>query len=274
MYKVIKHYDLLYMKHTILSVKQSELLEKLIVNHDLIVTSDQIIEVAKDNWDYKQAKNLITKLTKDGWLIRIKRGLYVISELSSRGFLSLSPYLVANLLVKNSYVSFESALQYHNMFDQLLSSTMSVSLKMYKSVKLNNMEYNFVKTKESLYFGFEEVRIDNKTVRVATAEKALIDMVNFHKSKLAIDVVIEKLLNHQHDLDFSRFNKYLSKFSTTTIKIFGLLYDFLNIDSSKLYELIRNKRATHWMLAGDKKFNAKWRLYYDEYFDQYIQKFS
>jgi len=262
------------MKQTILSAKQGDLLENLIGKYGLIVTSNQIIEIAKNNWDYKQAKNLITKLVKNGWLIRIKRGLYAISELAGRGFLAISPYLVANLLVKDSYISFESALQYHNMFDQLMNNTISVSLKTYKAIKLSGIEYNFIKTKENLYFGFEQAQADNKIVRIATAEKALIDMVNFRKSKLAIDVVIEKIINHKHDLDFNRFNEYLSKFSGTTIKIFGLIFDLLNIDSSKLYELIKYRRGTSWMLAGDKKFNAKWRIYYDEYFDQYLKKKS
>jgi len=257
------------MKQTILSAKQSELLEKLIVDHGFVVTSKQIIETAKGTWKYKQAKNLITKLVKNGWLIRIKRGLYVISELSNRGFLSLSPYLVANLLAKDSYVSFEAALQYHNMFDQLMDKTVSVSLKTHKAVKLNSMEYSFVKTKKNLCFGFEEMPVENKTARLATAEKALIDMVNFRKSKITIDTVIEKLLNHKQNLNFGHFNEYLVKFSDTTIKIFGLIFDLLDIDSACLYELIKNKHSTHWMLVGDKKFNAKWRIYYDDYFDQY-----
>jgi len=269
-HQVIKVYDLLYMNQTILSAKQSELLEALIVKYGAIVTSNQIIEAAKGNWDYKQAKNLITKLVKDGWLIRVKRGIYAISELSGRGFLSLSPYVVASLLVKDSYVSFESALQYHNMFDQLMNKTISVGKKMYKTVKLNNMEYGFVKTKEKLFFGFEEVIIENKTTQIATAEKALVDIINFRKSKLAIDVVIEKIINHKQDLDFDRFSECLTKFSSTTIKIFGLIFDLLNIDSAKLYNLVKNNRGTHWMLAGDKKFNAKWRIYYDDYFDQYL----
>ncbi len=262
------------MKQTILSAKQSELLEDLIGKYGLIVTSKQIVEIAKSNWDYKQAKNLITKLTGNGWLIRIKRGLYAISELTGRGFLSLSPYLVANLLVEDSYISFESALQYHNMFDQLLNKTISVGIKMYKATELNNMTYSFVNTKKSLYFGFEEVQVENKTARIATAEKALIDMVNFRKSKLTIDLVIEKIINHKQDLDFDRFTEYLAKFSGTTTKIFGLIFDFLGIDSSELYKLVDHQHSTHWMLTGDKKFNAKWRLYYDEYFDQYNKKTS
>src|SRR3989339_723319 len=129
------------MKQTLLSSKQNELLEELMATHGMIVTSDQIINAARKNWDYKQAKNTITKLTDSGWLIRIKRGIYTISELSNRGTLSLSPYLTANLLVNDSYVSFESALQNHNMFDQLLNQILSVSLKTYKTARLDNLEY-------------------------------------------------------------------------------------------------------------------------------------
>lgn len=257
------------MKQTILSVRQSELLENLIVKHGQIVTTGQILSQAEGSWDYKQAKNLVTKLVKHGWLIRIKRGLYAISDLSTRGFLTLSPYVVANLLVPDSYVSFESALQQYGMFDQLTDKTISVALKMYKAVKLNSTEYSFIKTKPEFYFGWQEVSIDNKSARVATPEKALIDMVNFHKSQYAIDLVIEKLQEHKNDLDMAQLNDYLNRFSLTTVKIFGLIFDLIGINSDELYELVKTKHGTHWMLSGDSKFNAKWRLYYRAYFDKY-----
>jgi Predicted transcriptional regulator len=257
------------MKQTLLSVKQSELLDNLVVKHGQIVTSGQILSQAEDFWDYKQAKNQVTKLVENGWLIRIKRGLYTISDLSTRGFLTLSPYVVANLLVLDSYVSFESALQQYGMFDQLTDKTISVALKMYKAVKINSTEYRFVKTKPEYFFGWQEVNIDNRNARVATPEKALIDMVNFHKSEYAIDLVIEKLQEHKDDLDIAQLNDYISRFSLTTVKIFGLIFDLIGINSDKLYELVKAKNGTHWMLSGDSKFNAKWRLYYQAYFDKY-----
>jgi predicted transcriptional regulator of viral defense system len=256
------------MKQTILSAKQSELLENLIVKHGQLVTSHQIIEEASASWDYKQSKNLIIKLVKNGWLIRIKRGLYAISDLSSRGSLTISPLVVANLLVADSYVSFESALSQYGMFDQLTVKTVSVSLKGYKSVQVAGLDYVYVKTKPEYFFGWQEVQVDNDSARLATPEKALIDMVNFHRSHYSIDMVIEILSEHRDDLDLTRLNDYLSKFSLTTIKIFGLIYDFLGIDSDELLGLV-NKRGTHWMVSGDKKFNSKWRLYYNPYFDRY-----
>lgn len=257
------------MKQTILTVKQSELLERLMVKFGQIVNFDQILAEAKDSWDYKQAKNLITKLVHNGWLIRIKKSLYAISDLSTRGFLSLSPYVVAHLLVNDSYVSFESALAYHDMFDQLTGTVVSVSLKPYKGIHVHNTAYRFVKTYERFYFGCQKAVIDNQTARIATAEKALIDMVHFHKSLYSIDLVREKLIAYHASLDMTRLHDYVSPMSVTTIKIFGFLFDLLGLNSDRLYMLVKAKQSTHWMIARSQKFNAKWRLYYDAYFDTY-----
>jgi hypothetical protein len=77
------------------------------------------------------------------------------------------------------------------------------------------------------------------------------------------------LQEHKNDLDMARINDYLSRLSLTTVKIFGLIFDLIGINSDKLFELANAKHGTHWMLTGDSKFNAKWRLYYRPYFDKY-----
>ena len=253
-----------------ISSKNSQLLENLIIKHGQIVTTQQIFSSASVFMNHKQTQYLITTLTKQGWLMRIKKGLYAISDLSTRGFLSLSSYVVANLLVKDSYVSFESALQHYGLFDQLTNKIISVSLKTYKTVQLQNVEYSFVKTKADYYFGWQEITIDNTTARIATAEKALVDMVNFHRSIYAIDLAIEKLREHKNNLDFVRMNEYVGKLSMTTIKIFGFIFDLLNINSSQLLKLAKQTDGAHRMVANARSFNAKWRLYYDAYFDKYL----
>lgn len=259
------------MKQTILTTKQSELLENLITAHGQIVTTEQIYQKLQVSTDQKQAKKIIARLVCNGWLIRIQRGLYAISDLSNRGFLSLSPYVVANLLFQNSYVSFESALNYQGIFDQLTNKIISVTTTKYKNktIDLNSIEYSSVTVQERWFFGWKEVIVDGKSVRIATAEKALIDMVQFHKSKYSVDLVIEKLRDNRGNLSLDRLQEYLGEMSTTTVKTFGFVFDLLGIDSSQLQKILKNKQGTDWMLADDKKFNAKWRLYYDEYFDKY-----
>ncbi len=257
------------MKQTILTTNQNKLLEDLIAKYGQIVTTDQIYVESQSSGDERQAKKVIGKLVHHGWLVRIKRGLYAISDFSSRGFLSISPYLVANLFVPDSYVSFESALAYHGMFDQLTRTVISVSKKQYKTVQLSGTEYLFVKVKDQFFFGWQEVTIDGQVVHIATAEKALVDIIHFHKSKYAIDLVIEKLQDHHQSLDLKKLCSYVNQMSPTTIKIFGFILDVLRLDSQSLSQAMGNRHGTHWMLVGDKKFNAKWRLYYDEYFDKY-----
>ena len=258
------------MKQTILTTKQSELLERLIVKYGQIVVSEQIYKEAEGVWDQQQAKKLITKLVGNGWLIRIKRGLYAISDFNNRGFLSLSPYIVANLLVKDSYVSFESALSYYGMFDQWTNKVISIAKNRYKAIQLGSNEYSFINAKDQFFFGWKEITIEGRVSRIATSEKALIDIIHFHKSKYSVDLVIEKLQEHRESLDIEKVCEYMSKMSTTTTKIFGFILDLLHIDSHTLYESIKIKQSTHWMFVGDRKFNAKWRLYYDEYFDKYL----
>lgn len=257
------------MKKTILSPKQTELLESLLAKYGQIVTSDQIYAQAQSEEAQRQLKKLVTRLVKTGWLIRVRRGLYAISDFSNRGFLSLSPYVVANLLVPQSYVSFESALAYRGMFDQLTDKIISIARFQYKTVQLNSVEYSFVASKEELFLGWEKVTIENQSACIATAEKALIDMVQFHRSKYTVDLVIEKIRDYESSLDMNSFNDYLSNMSLVTIKVFGFILDLLGIDSTHLQSLIKGKQTANLMLTGDKKFNAKWRLYYDEYFDKY-----
>lgn len=253
------------MKYTTLSSKGTELLENLIVKHGQIVTTRQIFAAAETFLNPKQTEYAISILRKNGWLMPIKKGLYAISDLSTRGFLSVSSFVVAKLLSPDSYVSFESALQYHGMLDQLTDKMISLSLKMHKNVRLGNIEYRFIKTKPSYYFGWKELAIENKFARIATAEKALVDMINFHRSVYAIDLVMEKLREHKKDLDLDLLNTCIGSMSMTTIKIFGFIFDLMLIDSSVLLKLAKQIKGAHFMTANSKSFNAKWRLYYDNH---------
>ncbi len=257
------------MKKTTLAVKDGELLEILIAKYGKVVTAGQIEAEAKHIWDYQQTHNRIQQLVKNGWLIRIKRGLYAINDLSSRGFLSISPYVVAGLLVEESYVSFEAALNYRGMFDQFVQKFTSVSLKQFKGTDLEAIQYRFIKSQEKLFVGWEKVEIENMAAKIACAEKALVDLIHFRTGKYVVDLVIKKLQTYEEDLNIEKLIHYASLASQKTIKTFGLIFDLLGWESEKLFQFLAGNRSTHWMSPNDKTFNAKWRLYYDDYFDKY-----
>ena len=107
------------------------------------------------------------------------------------------------------------------------------------------------------------------TAQIASAQKALVDMVHFRNSNYMADLVVEKLINFQEDLINKQLLEYIMLASQKTIKIFGLLLDLLGSDSSRLHSRVENKKSTHWITPDDKNFNAKWRLYFDDNFEKY-----
>lgn len=250
------------MKRAVLTQNQLSLLEELIANFGTLVTFEQIASVMQGDAPAHQ-RLLVHRLTKAGWLVRIKNGLYQIADITTLGTLTLSRYLVAQLLLPDSYVSFESALQFHGLHDQLLNSTNSVALRQHKSVELYGYSYHYLKTNEKYFFGWNEETIEGKRVRIASPEKALIDIIQFQRSDYTVDVVLEKLQSNPDSFELERLQNMLAQANQTTARIFGFLLDRLGLDSSKLQQPAKKSGAVGRLTPASTQYDAKWRMYYE-----------
>ncbi len=109
-------------KDTILSQNDLALLESVVLRYGKIVTFEQIQAVTEDSATRGAVRQRVARMSKAGWLVRLKRGLYlVVTDISTLGFADVSDLVIAQALNAEAYVSFESALQYHGLFDQLLA---------------------------------------------------------------------------------------------------------------------------------------------------------
>lgn len=211
------------MKHSrkaILTQTQADILDEVTLRYGDIITFDQIAEVFGGTYSRAYLRQAVSQLVKNGWLVRLRKGEYVVTDLSNLGRTSLSVYFLANYYVQDSFVSFAQALHYHGMHDQLLSTVVSLSLKQHSPVHLQGVTYRYVKTQPRYFYGFEEVRVDGRMVRIATAEKALIDIVQFHRTDGSLALVVEKLSDYQDELDLDRLAAYLARSNRITRKIF------------------------------------------------------
>ncbi|MBU0578763.1 hypothetical protein KJ628_02145 [Patescibacteria group bacterium] len=253
---------------TILNQKEAELLNSLVIKYGDIVSIDQVYTEFDQYYSKVWLKKFVSKMLQKGWLIRLKRGQYLISNLDTRGYLSLSQYAIANALVKESYVSFGLALQYHGMFDQLLATATSVSLKRQQTVLVQNTKYKYIYTTGKFFYGWSAQRLDDREIRVASVEKALIDMLLFYRTTHSIDLVLEKLSNYHQQIDFNLLIKYATLSTITVQKILGFLLDIAGLDTQGL----QVNDSVVRMTAKSDVFNARWGLYYDAYFNQYLGK--
>lgn len=252
-------------KNTLLSQKDAELMENAIVEYGSIVSFDQLNKIFKHHYSDASAKNRISQLSKLGWLIRLKKGFYlIVTDLGSLSLGDVSYYIISKALNNNSYVSFENALQFHGMFDQMLSRFASVTYERARKYKIVNSEIKFFKIKKDLYFGFQEHRIDMKLVNIASKEKAILDILYFCSNDYYKSLVWEKLSDYKHDLNFYELMQYAERFNLSIIRQIGFFLDKLGIDTNNLYELTWNKRGYSKMTSNSETFDSKWRLYFDD----------
>jgi len=251
-------------KSTILSKKDSKLLENAILSHGRILNSSQLKNIFSKDYSSGEVNNRVSLLAKIGWLLRIKKGLYVIvTDFSTLGFNDLSIYLIVKALNENSYISFESALQHHGIFNQMLSIVESATFERARKYKFQNTKINFLKIEKKLYFGFSSERIESDFVNIADIEKAILDMLYFRKNSYNISLIWEKLNEYRRNFDFNKLIRYAKRFNDTIIRQVGFLLDKLGVETEDLYQIIKGKNSYSIMTHGSSQFNGKWRLYYD-----------
>ncbi len=250
------------MRSTVLNTTQLAFLEELIIHFGQVVTYEQIAPWVPASTALAK-RQFVSQLVNAGWLVRIKKGIYQVADVSSLGTLTLSRYAIAQILAPGSYVSFEGALQFHGLHDQLLQTTTSVSLSQRPAATLQGYHYRFVKTSEKSHFGFQKEMVDGQKALIASPEKALIDMIQLHRSRHSTDWVAEILLGQENRIDQQRLLGYLSRCNLTTQRIFGLLFDTVGFPyDQQLVASAQQGQATSRLTVESDEYNAKWRLYY------------
>lgn len=258
------------MKRSAINESEFNVLGDAIVEYGTVVTFDQLQQFY--NKDIEYTRKRISRLVEQGWLTRIKKGLFAISDLSTRGSLSIDHRVVVNLLIQNAYISFQSALQFQGMFDQLLAGIRSISLERHKEREIGGVEYKFVYTQKRYYYGWDTYDIDGREVKIADIEKALIDMIQFHRTIYSTDIVLDKLSNYQDEIDSEKFIGYLLKSNLVTRRIFGFLFDCVGMDTQRLLNSVVDGRSVSSISSSENNiYNHKWKLYYDQHFKQYIR---
>ncbi len=253
-------------KNTILSKRDSRLLEQAVLAYGQVATTDQLGKVFEQVYARKSDRiRRISFLAKAGWLVRIKKGLYlVVTDLSALAAGNASSFVISNALNSKSYVSFANALNWYGMFDQLTKSVDAVTSARARNYRFQNTEFRFFRVKEELFFGFAEVRADGKIVNLAEKEKIILDYLSLRRNAATISLVFEKLKEHKGVFDFSKMIGYAKAYNLTSQRNLGFLLDAVGVSTDVLHEIARKKMTGFSkMYRNAKTFNAKWRLYYD-----------
>lgn len=127
--------------------------------------------------DYRFPRNKIANLEEEGKLIRLKRGMYIVSPSVSKKLLSIE--LIANHIYGPSYVSMESALRYYGLIPEQVFTTRSITTNRSKKFENTLGSFEYLTAEENYYsIGVTQQAIENKyTFLIASPEKAICDMI-------------------------------------------------------------------------------------------------
>lgn len=127
--------------------------------------------------DYRSPRNKIANLEKEGKIIRLKRGMYVVSPKVSKQLLSVE--LIANHINGPSYISMESALRYYGLIPEQVYTIRSMTPNRSKKFENQIGKFEYITVNENYYsIGIKQQTAEDKyTFLIATPEKALCDMI-------------------------------------------------------------------------------------------------
>lgn len=128
--------------------------------------------------DYRRPRDRITRLLRQGTIIRVKKGLYVFGEADRRS--PVHKEILANLIYGPSYVSLEYALQCHGLIPERVETVTSVTTCRSRefSTPLGSFSYRSVPL-AAFTTGVERVEIElGRAYLLAVPEKALADKLH------------------------------------------------------------------------------------------------
>lgn len=183
--------------------------------------------------DPDNVRRQLSRWTATGRLFQLRRGLYALAPPFQK--VKPHPFLVANRLVRGSYVSLQSALAHYGLIPEAVPVTTSVTtLRPARwDTPLGVYEYRHVKT--DLFFGYQLAdtfaTLPGLTARtgsaglgneqqafVATPEKALLDLVHLHPGGDAPGYLQELRLQNLGRLDLDRLRSQAGRASSPKLR--------------------------------------------------------
>lgn len=157
--------------------------------------------------ELKSADKKVTWLEKQGIIIRLKRGLYVINpEYSGK---TLSSELIANHLYTPSYISMSTALRYYGLIPEAVYVHQSMTVKHSRSFQtpVGSYDYKYI-SREAFSIGVRSMHKGDYAFLIASPEKALCDLIaNSSKVNLRYMKDVEIYLEQDIRMDMDEFYK-------------------------------------------------------------------
>ena len=175
-------------------------LNKLIKSNRYLFSSRDIQEVFGIK-SKKTLEGVIRRFVDENILTRLERGKYLLTDAN------LSDFEIAQFLYSPSYISFETALNYHGILSQFPVEITSATTKFPVQKMIQGKLYSYSKIKVNLFTGYYK----EGNFLIAYPEKALFDQLYMIAKGLKTEEYLDEM--DIHSIDNNALDEYIKLLS-------------------------------------------------------------
>ena len=169
-----------------------------------------------------QIQARISRWVRQGKLLRLRRGKYVLAEEYRRREPSL--YYISNYLLRPSYVSLHSALEFHGMIPEAVGMVQAITAKHGREWITPLGAFRYRSIRQNRFWGYREYSTSAGNSRsrqgrflMASGEKALLDLF-YHDPGEWTDARIRGMrFQNLEDIDPQRFVECAQRFDSPKV---------------------------------------------------------
>lgn len=187
--------------------------------------------------DPTNVRRQLSRWTEAGRILQLRRGVYALAPPFQK--VKPHPFLVANRLVRGSYVSLQSALAYYGVIPEAVPVTTSVTTRRpaRRETPLGVYRYRHIKTE--LFFGYGRTDLGNdQQAFVAAPEKALLDLVHLQPGGDAPAYLQQLRLQNLDRLDLEQLQIHAVRTSSPKLRRAANRIVELAADEAEEYETL------------------------------------
>jgi predicted transcriptional regulator of viral defense system len=226
-----------------------DLIKRVVVELGPIFSVDGAKPAAEDlGLSETQLRWTLSRLARDGWLVRLKRGLYAAQPPLSGS--DLHPFAVAAALVQTSAISHWSALAYHGLTTQIPPMVQASTTRRVVTPEMRqgqayrprghavwsvlDWQFEFITVRAKSWFGFQQEWVSQwHRVSITDPERTMLDMFAHPSVFGSIRTGMETLERSIDSLDLDRLIGYALRYKVgALIKRLGWTLEILGAPDS------------------------------------------
>ena len=218
----------------------------------------------------RNAKKIVSSLTRKKWLLPLKRGLYAIVPLGvgikgADSFI-LHNFVIASHLVDPYYIGYWSALNHHGLSEQIPRATLIATTKPKMPLTIVDSDYCFVTIEKRKFFGSQEIQIEGWKVNISSPEKTIADCLDHPEHSGGIEEVAKAIYFDHKELDLAKVREFAIRMKNLTIlKRLGYILDATGLlntykDVFRSFTPSKGYPALDSISPRKGRYNSRWGL--------------